>query len=103
MPSTQAKRWSRRRGQRLGDVQVSIAAEVALAYITLRGAQVHLAIAEDNLETQQETLQITEWRQQAGLATSLDVEQARTSTEQTRALLPALRTSAEQARHALAV
>ncbi len=49
----------RRRGASLGDVQVSIAAEVALAYITLRGAQARLAIAQDNLETQLETLQIT--------------------------------------------
>ena len=87
----------------LGDVQVSIAAEVALNYLALRGAQAHLAIAEDNLGTQLETLQITGWRVQAGLATSLDYEQARASTEQTRALLPALRTNAEQARHGLAV
>lgn len=33
----------------LGNVQVSIAAEVALAYITLRSAQVRLAIATVNL------------------------------------------------------
>ncbi|MET0682111.1 MAG: efflux transporter outer membrane subunit [Casimicrobiaceae bacterium] len=90
-------------GATLGDVRVSIAAEVALNYITLRGMQARMAIAEDNLETQLETLQITEWRVQAGLATSLDAEQSRASTEQTRALLPALRTAIEQSRHALAV
>ena len=90
-------------GATLGDVRVSIAAEVALNYITLRGMQARMAIAEDNLETQLETLQITEWRVQAGLATSLDAEQSRASTEQTRALLPALRTAIEQTRHALAV
>ncbi len=50
----------------LGDVQVSIAAEVALSYITLRGAQARLAIADDNLASQLETLQITQWRLQAG-------------------------------------
>ena len=87
----------------LGDVQVSIAAEVAIAYITLRGGQARLAIAEDNLATQQETLQIAQWRVQAGLATSLDSEQARAAAEQTSALLPALRTSVAQTRHALAV
>lgn len=87
----------------LGNVQVSIAAEVALNYITLRGTQARLAIARSNLETQVETLQITEWRVQAGLATSLDAEQARAGTEQTRALLPALNTAIEQTRHALAV
>jgi len=42
----------------LGDVQVSIAAEVTLDYITLRSSQVRLAIANENLASQQETLQI---------------------------------------------
>jgi NodT family efflux transporter outer membrane factor (OMF) lipoprotein len=87
----------------LGNVQVSIAAEVALNYITLRGTQARLAVAQSNLETQVETLQITEWRVQAGLATSLDEEQLRAGVEQTRALLPALNTAIEQTRHALAV
>lgn len=68
---------------RLGDVQVSIAAEVALDYIALRSAQTRLAIARDNLITQQETLQITRWRLQAGLVSSLEVEQARAEAEQT--------------------
>ncbi|RUQ29829.1 MAG: efflux transporter outer membrane subunit [Candidatus Competibacteraceae bacterium] len=87
----------------LGDVQVSIAAEVALSYIALRGAQALLAIANDNLTSQLETLQIAQWRLQAGLVTSLETEQARTETEQTRALLPALQTSIDQNRYALAV
>ena len=87
----------------LGDVQVSIAAEVALDYITLRDAQARLAIARDNLASQQETLQITQWRWQAGLVTAIEAEQARTATEQTRALLPILQTSIGQTCHALAV
>lgn len=87
----------------LADTQVSIAAEVALDYITLRDAQARLAIASDNLASQQETLQITQWRLQAGLATALDVEQARTSAEQTSALLPPLQTTIAQTAHALAV
>ena len=88
---------------RLGDVQVSVAAEVALGYITLRGAQTLLAIAGDNLAIQQETLQLTQWRLQAGLVSSLEAEQARGAVEQTRAQLPALQTSIEQSGHALAV
>ena len=85
----------------LGDVQVSIAAEVALSTIALRGAQALLAIANDNLTSQLETLQIAQWRLQAGLVTSLETEQARTETEQTRALLPALQTSIDQNRYCL--
>jgi NodT family efflux transporter outer membrane factor (OMF) lipoprotein len=87
----------------LGDVQVQIAAEVALNYILLRAAQARSAIARNNLSTQQETLQITLWRQQAGLVTALDADQAQTAVEQNRALLPALQTNIEQTQHALAV
>jgi NodT family efflux transporter outer membrane factor (OMF) lipoprotein len=87
----------------LGDVQVSVAAETALSYITLRGAQSQQAIASDNLASQLQTLQITEWRVQAGLLSGLEAEQARAAAAQTRSQLPALQTQVEQAAHALAV
>jgi NodT family efflux transporter outer membrane factor (OMF) lipoprotein len=87
----------------LGDVQVSVAAEVALAYITLRGSEVRLAYAATNLESQQETQQITQWRLQAGLASSLDAEQGRAAVERTRAALPALRKAIALSRHQLAL
>jgi NodT family efflux transporter outer membrane factor (OMF) lipoprotein len=87
----------------LADTQVSVAAEVALAYIQLRGQQAQLDIACTNLASQNETLQITDWRAQAGLTTSLEVEQARTASAQTSAQLPALETSIAKTRHALAV
>ncbi len=88
---------------RLGDTRVSIAAEVAVTYIQLRGAQARLAIARDNLASQVQTLQITDWRVQAGLVTSLEAQQARASVEQVRAQIPALETSVAQNQHALAV
>lgn len=87
----------------LGDAQVSLAAEVALNYVQLRAAQARLAIARDNLDSQAETLQLTQWRAQAGLVTGLDVDQARTALEQTRSQLPALETGAAEARHRLAI
>ena len=87
----------------LADVQVSLAAEVAVDLITLRGLQARLAIAQSNLATQTETLQITRWRTQAGLDSSLDLQQAVAAKEQTAALLPALQTSIDQNLHALAV
>ena len=87
----------------LGDVQVSIAAEVALSYIALRGTEARLVIAQNNLASQLETLQITQWRMQAGLVSSLEAEQARALTEQTRSQVPLLQTSIEQTRHALSV
>lgn len=87
----------------LGEVQVSMAAEVALDYIALRSAQERLVIAQANQSSQQETLQLTEWRLQAGLVTTLEAEQARASAEQTAAQIPTLSTSIAQNRHALAV
>lgn len=87
----------------LGAVQVSLAAEVAVHYISLRSLQERLAIARSNGASQQETLQISQWRLQAGLVTSLVTEQARAATAQTAAQIPALQTSLSQSRHALAV
>jgi NodT family efflux transporter outer membrane factor (OMF) lipoprotein len=87
----------------LAQVQVSMAAEVAVTYIELRGLQARLAIARSNLSSQSETLQITRWRGQAGLASSLDVEQAVAASEQTRAQIPALETSLAQTLNSLAV
>jgi len=87
----------------LGEVQVSLAAEVALDYIAFRSAQERLSIAQANLASQNETLQLTQWRWQAGLVTALEAEQARAATEQTAAQLPTLLTSIAQADHALAV
>lgn len=87
----------------LGQVRVSLAAEVAVSYIELRGMQSRLAIARSNLAAQQETLQLTEWRVQAGLASSLDLEQAKTATAQTQAQIPALEASVAQTLNSLAV
>ena len=87
----------------LGQVQVSIAAELALAYFTLRASQQRLAIANANLASQRDSLQITRWRLQAGLVSSLDAEQASAAAAQTAAQLPALLTAIDQTRHALGV
>lgn len=87
----------------LASTQVSIAAEVAQSYLQMRGAQVRIAVARENLASQQETLQISEWRRQAGLANDVEVEQARTAVEQTRAQVPVLQASAAQLAHALGV
>lgn len=87
----------------LADVQVSIAAEVAVTYIELRGLQARLAIARNNLANQVETQQITAWRTQSGLASSLDLEQANAATAQTSAEIPTLEANAAKSQHSLAV
>lgn len=87
----------------LAGTRVNIAAEVALAYLDLRGQQQRLAIARSSLAAQTETLQLTRWRVQAGLASSLDLEQAVAASEQTAAQIPSLETSIAQALSRLAV
>lgn len=87
----------------LDQVRVSLAAEVALNYVELRGLQARLGISNENLARQSETLELTTWRAAAGLTSELDVEQARTNLEQTRARIPDLETGIVQARHRLAV
>ena len=84
------------------DVLVSLVAEVALNYVEARTLQTQLDAAEANLKTQQETLQLTQWRFEAGLVSRLDVEQARGNFESTRAQLPALRSAIEEAKNRLA-
>jgi NodT family efflux transporter outer membrane factor (OMF) lipoprotein len=87
----------------LAGAEVSVAAEVATSYLQLRGSQVRAAFARDNLAAQEQTLQIAQWREQAGLGSSLETSQARSAVEQTRAQLPVLRASIAQTGHALAV
>ncbi|MEK8026483.1 efflux transporter outer membrane subunit [Pseudaquabacterium rugosum] len=87
----------------LADARVSVAAEVALDYVALRLAQQRLEIAEANLASQRETLQLTDWRVRAGLASAVDLAQARTSVAQLEAQRPALALSAASYRHALAL
>ena len=87
----------------LDHTRVSLASEVALNYVDVRALQTRLGIARANLASQSETLQLTDWRAQAGLVSSQDVEQARSNREQTRAQIPALETSLAAAEHTLDV
>lgn len=85
------------------DVLISLLAEVALNYIDVRTYQARLASAEANLKTQEETHQLTVWRNQAGLSDELAVQQARLNLENTRSKVPALRTGLEEAMNRIAV
>lgn len=87
----------------LRDALVVLLGDVALSYVGVRTAQSRLDFAERNLESQREALDITRWRADAGLTTVLDVEQANTSYEQTRAQIPSLESSLVQNMNRLAV
>lgn len=87
----------------LHNTQLTIASEIALNYVQARLAQAQLAVARATLAAQDETLQIVDWRVQAGLVSSLDREQARTLRAQTAATIPQLETSYVAAVNRLAV
>ncbi|MBU1231869.1 MAG: efflux transporter outer membrane subunit [Proteobacteria bacterium] len=87
----------------LRDVLVTLAAEVALNYLDTRTLQTRLAVAEGNLVIQQQTFDLTQSRCQAGLSDGLVLQQARYNLENTRAQIPGLRSSMEEAKNRLAV
>jgi multidrug efflux system outer membrane protein len=83
--------------------RIAVAGEVGLAYLQWHGTRQQLTVALQNLQLQADSLQIAEWRSGAGLATTLDVEQARAAAEQTRARIPALQSTIAQTEHRLAL
>ncbi len=82
---------------------VTLTADVANSYITIRTTEERIRIARENVQTQEETLKIAEVRFKYGTVTQLDVEQARTALLNTLASIPTLETQRRQARDALSV
>jgi NodT family efflux transporter outer membrane factor (OMF) lipoprotein len=80
---------------------VSLTAEVARTYAVVRTFQVLIAQAQQNAMLQAESLRIAESRFQNGATSELDVSQATTLLESTRASIPQLQTGARQAQNAL--
>ena len=85
------------------DVYISLLAEVARNYIELRGYQREIAIAQENLASQQQTLALTEDRFKAGVTTQLDVARARAEVATTAAGIPSLDGLVHQSAHRIAV
>ena len=77
-------------GFSLADVQRLIVGQVAIRTVTARALAEQLTIARSTLVFQDDNLQLARWRNQAGLVSSLDVEQARTQRAQTAAAIPLL-------------
>lgn len=87
----------------LNDVLITLLGDVALNYTDYRTTQARLAFAQRNLTSQSETYDITRWRAEAGLNAALDVEQAQTNLEQTRAEIPGLEANLQTFANRLAV
>jgi outer membrane protein, multidrug efflux system len=85
------------------DVQVSVAAEVADAYLTLRTLQQRIATAEAELARQQRFERLVAARARGGLVTGQDLEQQRSERSTAAAALPGLHAQAETQIHAIGV
>ena len=83
--------------------QVSLAADVASAYVTLRSAEAQLTVVQHSLGTRSETAQLTQWREQAGTGNALDTQQSLATLELARASIPALQLIITQTRNQLAL
>jgi outer membrane protein, multidrug efflux system len=85
------------------DVELALTAQVASAYLALRGAQERLAVATRNAENQRRTLEITQRRLEAGRGTQLDTERAKSQLSTTLAAVPTLEATIESARQRIRV
>jgi multidrug efflux system outer membrane protein len=85
------------------DAQVTVAAEVARNYFELRSAQKRLAVGRENLQTEQQTLELTRLLDETGRGSELDVERSRARLKATEASIPPLEAAEKQAAYRLAV
>lgn len=85
-----------RRAQLLSSI-----AEVARDYVQLRGTQETLRITRANLAAARESVQLTSERARGGLATDLDVANARAQLESTAATIPQLEQQEAQSINAI--
>jgi multidrug efflux pump len=85
------------------DVIVSLLAEVARNYFELRGTQYRLAVARQNAENQQQTLDLTIALLEGGRGTELDTSRAEAQLTSTLASIPPLETAMKRAMYRLGV
>ncbi|EKO0513850.1 efflux transporter outer membrane subunit [Pseudomonas aeruginosa] len=83
--------------------RLAIAAQTADTYIRIRGLQTRIAVARQQVKTQQELVATIELLQGQGLAAELQVHQAHGALAQVSALVPVLETGLDAAMNALDV
>ncbi|MBQ5663711.1 MAG: TolC family protein [Bacteroidaceae bacterium] len=82
---------------------VTLCAEVANAYFSLRQCQAEMMVLRDNAQSQKEIMDIVEARYETGFASKLDVAQARSVYYSTLASIPSMQSSIEQYINSLTV
>lgn len=76
--------------------RVTVAADAADAYLQVRGYQARLAIAQNQILTDEHLLQLVQNRYDAGAGTGREIAQARALVQQARSTVPLLRLSLER-------
>jgi NodT family efflux transporter outer membrane factor (OMF) lipoprotein len=89
--------------EQLNDLMVILTSEVARSYYEVLALEKRLTIAKENISIQEESLEIVQSRVNAGLASELDLAQAKVQVENTRSVLPTLESLTVAARSRLAV
>lgn len=84
-------------------VMVSLIANVATTYFSLRQSLAEMWVLRENVASQREILNITISRYDSGLASKLDVAQARSVYQSTLAQIPAMQATIDSYRNAMAV
>lgn len=84
-------------------MMLSVSAEIATYYFNLRVLQAQKQVADEHLASQEKVVSITEVRYETGLASKLDVAQARALLYSTRATLPGLDKAINNTVNALAL
>jgi NodT family efflux transporter outer membrane factor (OMF) lipoprotein len=87
----------------LESLKLSIQAEVAIDYFTLRALDAQSASLNQTAVAYERALELTQNRRKSGIADELDVAQAETQLRSARAQIPAVDLLRTQTRHALAV
>ena len=82
---------------------VSVIAEVAASYVELRTVQQRILIAEANIQTQRDTLNLARRLNATGIVSNLDVTQAQAELAQTQSLVPLLRIQEQAYIHELGI
>lgn len=85
------------------DTMVTLLAEVARNYVELRGFQRRLEIARKNIKLQQDTLDLTQARFDAGLTSEVDVAQSKSLLASTQATIPTLDAGVQRSIHRISV
>jgi NodT family efflux transporter outer membrane factor (OMF) lipoprotein len=85
------------------DVLVTLLSETARNYVNYRALQRRIALTNENIRSQQQTVELTRARFNAGLTSDLDVARAEAQVSTTRAQLPALEAAKEATLQTLGV